>query len=173
MAALTSDLCARLWPGGTYTRSIPSRSFTVSSSDPPPPPSFSQRDNNVGSVKLFLERTNPCTLESPLSAISRCGIHKRNLLKARMVVTPYPSKTGKPRWLLHPPPYERGRPVIVALLNESNAVIDRLLIFRNIPFKKTKVLESSGWLQSGIPLKQTSDLLRIIGELREKESLAR
>ena len=37
-----------LWPGGTYTRWIPLRSFTVSSSVPPLP-RFSQRDNNVGS----------------------------------------------------------------------------------------------------------------------------
>jgi len=41
-----------LWPGGTYTRWIPLRSFTVSSSVPPLP-RFSQRDNNVGPVKSF------------------------------------------------------------------------------------------------------------------------
>src|SRR6202051_499295 len=34
MATLASSLSARLWPGGTYTRWIPSRSFTVSSSVP-------------------------------------------------------------------------------------------------------------------------------------------
>ena len=44
--------CARLWPGGTYTRWIPSRGFTVSS-PVPPFPSFSQRDNNVGGVKHY------------------------------------------------------------------------------------------------------------------------
>src|ERR1700731_1049763 len=53
MATLASSLSARLWPGGTYTRWIPSRSFTVSSSVPPLP-SFSQRDDNVGGVKHFL-----------------------------------------------------------------------------------------------------------------------
>ena len=42
-----------LWPGGTYTRWIPLRSFTVSSSVPPLP-RFSQRDNNAGPVKPFL-----------------------------------------------------------------------------------------------------------------------
>src|ERR1700730_8709735 len=52
MATLASDLSARLWPGGTYTRWIPSRSFTVSSSVPPLP-SFSQRDDNAGGVKHF------------------------------------------------------------------------------------------------------------------------
>jgi len=36
-----------LWPGGTYTRWIPLRSFTVSSSVPPLP-RFSQRDNEAG-----------------------------------------------------------------------------------------------------------------------------
>ena len=41
-----------LWPGGTYTRWIPFRSFTVSSSVPLLP-RFSQRDNNVGPVKSF------------------------------------------------------------------------------------------------------------------------
>ena len=41
-----------LWPGGTCTRWIPLRSFTVSSSVPPLP-RFSQRDNNVGHVKSF------------------------------------------------------------------------------------------------------------------------
>src|ERR1022692_3625863 len=53
MATLASGLSARLWPSGTYTRWIPSRSFTVSSSVPPLP-SFSQRDDNVGGVKYFL-----------------------------------------------------------------------------------------------------------------------
>jgi hypothetical protein len=53
MATLASSLSARLWPGGTYTRWIPSRSFTVSSSVPPLP-SFSQRDDNAGAVKHFL-----------------------------------------------------------------------------------------------------------------------
>ena len=52
MATLTSGLSARLWPGGTYTRWIPSRSFTASSSVPPLP-SFPQRDNNVGAVRFF------------------------------------------------------------------------------------------------------------------------
>src|SRR6266852_9541889 len=42
-----------LWPYGTCTRWTPSRGFTASSSVPPPP-RFSQRDNNVGSVKSFL-----------------------------------------------------------------------------------------------------------------------
>ena len=42
-----------LWPYGTCTRWIPSRGFTASSSVPPLP-RFSQRDNNVGSVNLFL-----------------------------------------------------------------------------------------------------------------------
>src|SRR6266478_9050948 len=43
-----------LWPCGIYTRWTPSRGFTVSSSVPPLP-RFSQRDNNVGPVKLFLK----------------------------------------------------------------------------------------------------------------------
>src|SRR5580704_17739985 len=42
-----------LWPCGTYTRSTPSRGFTVSSSVPPLP-RFPQRDNNAGPVKHFL-----------------------------------------------------------------------------------------------------------------------
>jgi hypothetical protein len=52
MATLASGLSARRWSGGTYTRWIPTRSFTDSSSVPPLP-SFSQRDDNVGGVKLF------------------------------------------------------------------------------------------------------------------------
>src|SRR5271167_1112184 len=53
MATLASGLSARLWPSGTYTRWIPSRSFTVSSSVPPLP-SFSQRDDNVGPCQALL-----------------------------------------------------------------------------------------------------------------------
>ena len=41
-----------LWPGRTYTRWIPFRGFTVSSSVPPLP-RFSQRDNEVGRCKSF------------------------------------------------------------------------------------------------------------------------
>src|ERR1039457_2089174 len=47
-----------LWPCGIFTRWIPSRGFTVSSSVPPLP-SFSQRDNNVGPVKHFLSKLLP------------------------------------------------------------------------------------------------------------------
>ena len=41
-----------LWPGGTYTRWIPFRSFTVSSSVPLLP-RFSQRDNEAGRCQEF------------------------------------------------------------------------------------------------------------------------
>jgi len=62
-ATLATGLPARLWPGGTFTRWTPSRSFTVSSSVPPLP-DFSQRDNNVAPVKHFLRRTTPSALKS-------------------------------------------------------------------------------------------------------------
>src|SRR5215831_11448587 len=65
-----------LWPGGTYTRWIPLRSFTVSSSVPPLP-RFSQRDNNTGSVKSFFLSFHSfflflCTLfRTPLHSLLR------------------------------------------------------------------------------------------------------
>jgi hypothetical protein len=75
-----------LWPGGTYTRWIPLRSFTVSSSVPPLP-RFSQRDNNAGSVKpffcfflffphlfSFFERTTPLAPKSGLVCLAHLCI---------------------------------------------------------------------------------------------------
>jgi hypothetical protein len=50
MATLATGLLARFGPAGTYTRWIPFRSFTVSSSVPLLP-RFSQRDNEAGRVK--------------------------------------------------------------------------------------------------------------------------
>jgi DNA invertase Pin-like site-specific DNA recombinase len=110
--------------------------------------------------------------------IFRRGSRFRALLKYRrtgllmsvLLATCYPTKFGRPRWFFRPPRSERKRPTIVGLLNESNTTIDRLLVFQNIPFSKTKVPEDSEWLRSGVPLKRTCDLLEIIRELRGSQN---
>ena len=80
MATLATGLLASFGPGRTYTRWIPFRGFTVSSSVPPLP-RFSQRDNEAGrcqevsssffaSLNLFLfsiEHTRALAQERALS----------------------------------------------------------------------------------------------------------
>jgi len=88
------------------------------------------------------------------------------LLVSVLIASCNPTKAGTLRWLVHPPRYERKRLTLIAFLNQSNTVIERTLVFQNIPFMKTKVLENSEWLRSGIPLEQVSDLLEIIRMLR-------
>lgn len=91
---------------------------------------------------------------------------KTGLLVSVLLATCSPTKAGNRRWLVHPPRYERNRPTVVAFLNQSNTVIERTLIFDRIPFTKTKVLEDSEWVRSGIPLKKATDFLNIIHGLR-------
>jgi len=122
-------------------------------------------------IKDILE-TFPDQLE-----IFRRGARFRALLKFRktgllvsVLLAPcYPTKGGRLRWLVHPPRYERRRLTLIAFLNDGNTLIERSSVFRNLPFRKTKVLEDCEWLRSGISLNQTCDLLRVINEIRDNE----
>ncbi|MGO9088820.1 MAG: recombinase family protein [Candidatus Sulfotelmatobacter sp.] len=106
--------------------------------------------------------------------IFRRGARFRALLKLRktgllvpVLLAPcYPTKCGKLRWLVHPPRYERRRLTVIVFLDEGNTFIERSCVFRNIPFRRTKVHADSEWLRSGVPLKQTCDLLGVIREIR-------
>src|ERR1017187_7716043 len=90
MATLASGLSARLWPSGTYTRWIPSRSFTVSSSVPPLP-DFSQRDDNVGSVKHFLSVPIPA-----LRRVRHFALVEAVLCQPRLARNPYSGQELSP-----------------------------------------------------------------------------
>lgn len=96
-------------------------------------------------------------------AVLKC--RRTGLLVSVLLATCSPTKTGKSRWLVHQPHSERKRFTLIAFLNEGNTSIERLLVFPNIPFRKTRVPEDSEWLQSGVPLTRTCDLLGIIREL--------
>jgi hypothetical protein len=89
------------------------------------------------------------------------------LLVSVLLTTRSSTKTGKFLWLGHRPQFDRKRFALVAFLDEANTSIERLLIFQNILFGKTKIPEDSEWLRSGIPLKQASDLLATIREIRD------
>ena len=91
---------------------------------------------------------------------------RTRLLISVLLATCMPRQDGKLRWFFRSPRCERKRPTIVGLLNESNTIIDRLLVFQDIPFRKTKVPADSEWLQSGIPLTRLCDLVDIVHEIR-------
>lgn len=44
------------------------------------------------------------------------------------------TQSGRLRWLVRPPQCERKRVTILAPLNENNTTVDRLFVFRCIPF---------------------------------------
>jgi hypothetical protein len=96
----------------------------------------------------------------------RLKYRKTGLLVSVLIANCSPTQAGKLRWLVHPPRYERERLIVIAFLNQDNTLIERSLAFHNVPFKRTKVSESSEWLRSGIPLKQASDFVNIIREFR-------
>lgn len=95
---------------------------------------------------------------------------KTGLLVSVLIASCSPTKAGKLRWLVHPRRDERKRLTIIAFLNQNNAEIERSLAFRNIPFRKTKVVESSEWFLSGVPLTRASDFLGIVCALRGQRS---
>jgi hypothetical protein len=103
-----------LWPGGTYTRWIPLRSFTVSSSVPPLP-RFSQRDNSVGPVKSFFERTGPFTPKSGLHCSCLTSAHRQPRLARNHSVSFGPTHTSlrsklRPRLFMQTPVQGAGCP---------------------------------------------------------------
>ncbi|MGB6474082.1 MAG: recombinase family protein [Candidatus Sulfotelmatobacter sp.] len=100
----------------------------------------------------------------------RLKYRKTGLLVSVLIANCSPTKAGKLRWLVHPPRYERARLIVVAFLNQDNTLIERSLAFHNVPFRRTKVAESSEWLRSGIPLNQASDFVNIIREFRGNRS---
>jgi DNA invertase Pin-like site-specific DNA recombinase len=100
----------------------------------------------------------------------RLKYRKTGLLISVLIANCSPTKAGKLRWIVHPPRYERERLIFIAFLNQDNTMIERSLAFHNVPFKRTKVSESSEWLRSGIPLNQASDFLNIIRDFRRNRS---
>ena len=93
---------------------------------------------------------------------------KTGLLISILVVASRENKSGTQCWSARCPKCERKRVTILALLNEDNTSINRLLVFRKAPFKHAIVQENSEALRSGIPLGQISDLLNIVHQLRDK-----
>lgn len=100
----------------------------------------------------------------------RIKYRKTGLLVSVLTANCSLTNAGELRWLVHPPRYERERLIIIAFLNQDNTVIERSLAFDNVPFKRTKVSESSEWLRSGILLNQPSDFLKVIRDFRRKQS---
>jgi hypothetical protein len=108
--------------------------------------------------------------------MSRRGPRCREQLKYRrtgllisiLVVACSANESGRLRWAARVPKCDRKRVTILALLNESNTSMHRLLVFREAPFKHASLCENSVCLRSGIPLEQISDLLNIIHQLREE-----
>src|ERR1700680_1984505 len=81
-----------LWPCGTCTHWTPSRGFTVSSSVPPLP-RFSQRDNSVGPVKLFLRALLRPLLGVVLFAFVNFS-HRRQRLVGNLSIGFSPTQTS-------------------------------------------------------------------------------
>jgi len=91
------------------------------------------------------------------------------LLVAVVVAKYFRTAGGEQRWLLEPPRNERKRLTLVALLDEQNTAIERMIVFplMNFPGNKTvRLSEGHSWMKTGIQIGQLCDLLGAINELR-------
>jgi hypothetical protein len=94
---------------------------------------------------------------------------KTGLLISIMLARYVHTSAGKPRWLIRFIKNERKRVTILALLNENNTSIKELRVFRKIRMRtgSTQVEANNQWLQSGLPLKQLSELMQIVHPVQD------
>jgi DNA invertase Pin-like site-specific DNA recombinase len=93
---------------------------------------------------------------------------KTGLLISVMVGRCCPTKLGD-SWLVHAPMSERKRPIILALLNETNTSIRSLRVLPQLASKylHVRLREDSRLLRSGEPLEELSDFLIVVARVRQ------
>lgn len=79
------------------------------------------------------------------------------------------TRTRQPRWFIEIPKSERKRVAILGLMDESNASITTMRVFRNMEYPNLTSLKfglDSEWLQAGERLQNVSDFLEVLTRTR-------
>jgi DNA invertase Pin-like site-specific DNA recombinase len=103
---------------------------------------------------------------------SRLRDRRSGLLIVILVTRCCPAKNGDLRWFLdcvQVPRAERDRITVLALLDEKNATIKELRVFRrmNFPGESIRLREGNKWLQSGTRLEQIAEFFDVLKRVRE------
>ena len=97
---------------------------------------------------------------------------RTGLLISVVLVRCYSGCGRSPRWIVQPPMSERKRVSVLAFLDESNSRILQGRVFPRISERKKAmhVAENSQWLNSGLLLQGTTDILSAIDSVRGRQS---
>jgi DNA invertase Pin-like site-specific DNA recombinase len=80
--------------------------------------------------------------------------------------------TCQPRWFIEPSRYERKRTTIIGLMDERNASITSIRVFRKMDYGNATNLKfglDHQWWQTGEHLKQISDLLAVLRDVHRSK----
>lgn len=95
---------------------------------------------------------------------------KTGLLMSVVVARFHPTvRTRQPRWLIEPSRYERKRVTILGLMDDRNASITSIRVFRKMNYGNATNLKFAldhPWWQTGTLLEQISDLFAVLGHVR-------
>jgi DNA invertase Pin-like site-specific DNA recombinase len=95
---------------------------------------------------------------------------KTGLLIAVVLAYCDPEATGGPCWRIEAPKTERKRTAIVAFLDQPNNAIESLRVFKKLRFSRFIIdpRDPTDWLQSGHPLNNMSEFLKVLNGVRAK-----
>ena len=97
-------------------------------------------------------------------------VRKTGLLISVVVARFQPTtRTRQPRWFIEPSRYERKRTTIVGLMDDRNASVTCIRVFPKMDYGNASNLKFAldhPWWQTGKPLEQISDFLKVLKECR-------
>jgi hypothetical protein len=95
---------------------------------------------------------------------------RTGLLVAVTLATRQHSSQAGDYWHLERPKGERNRATILALMNEGNTVISKLLLLPrlNFPARSLRLREGSEWLNGGLPIDDLSFLPNMLERIRSQ-----
>lgn len=96
-------------------------------------------------------------------------VRKSGLLVSVVVARFQPTmRTRQPRWFIEPSRYERKRPSIVGLMDEHNASVTSIRVFRKMDFANPTNLKfglDHEWWQTGKPLEKIPNFMELLKNL--------
>jgi DNA invertase Pin-like site-specific DNA recombinase len=122
--------------------------------------------------RLFIQQFLDCFVGQieEVRASKRCRpllrVRKTGLLISVVVARFQPTtRTGQPRWFIEPSRYERKRTTILGLMDDHNAAVTSMRVFRKMNYGNATNLKFAldhPWWQMGQRLHKPADLLKII-----------
>ena len=97
-------------------------------------------------------------------------VRKTGLLMSVVVARFQPTRgTRQPRWFIEPSSYERKRTTILGLMDDRNASVTSIRVFRKMDYGNATNLKFAldhRWWQMGKPLERIPDLLAVLRDIR-------